>query len=91
MMHLDLFGVSCRSTVFARLSQEPLFKLRSPTPFGSPLVVEGYLNVPFQGNASPSRYQGFFPFAFLGDLQNFVGLAVHDEIEVDPLLWSPET
>ena len=44
------------------------------------LVIEGGLDIPFQGDASPGCYQWLLSLAVDGDLQCLVGLAIYFDL-----------
>jgi len=79
---VDLKVICCvgRPAVFAYLGQQPLFEFRSVMPDLRWLVVKRCLDIPLQGDASPSRYQWLLSLASHGDLQSLVGSPVNFEL-----------
>jgi hypothetical protein len=76
MMDLNLTGHRGCPTVFAYLSQKPLFEFGSVMPDWLGLVIQRCLDIPFQGDTSPGCYQWLLSLTGNGDLQCLVGLAI---------------
>jgi hypothetical protein len=80
MMDLNLTGHRGCPTVFAYLSQKPLFEFGSVMPDLLWLVIERCLDIPFQGDTSPGCYQWLLSLTVNGDLQCLVGLALYFDL-----------
>lgn len=80
MMDLNLICHMGCPAVFAYLGQKSLFEFRSVMPDVRWLVIEGYLDLPLQGDASPGCYQWLLSLAGNGDLQCLVGLAIYFDL-----------
>jgi len=76
MMDLNLICHMGCPTVFAYLGQKSLFEFRSVMPDVLWLVIEGYLDLPFQGDASPGCYQWLLSLTVNADLQSPVGFSI---------------